>query len=140
MRSLQDSLEFTCKCRNGTEPDMATYQQSVPGLQCREWFRQCVIAAGDGFQSAEWKRNCEDTQSARCGNLTAKGESPDTSSSSSSSGSLPSRTSSGSSDPTSSGAGGATSQTPGAASLNMAREFGLPVLAGGLIAVFGIGL
>jgi len=116
---------------------MNIYQQSVPGLQCREWFRQCVIAAGDGFQSAEWKRNCEDIQTSECGNLTADGKSVDPTSSGSP---VSSRTSSGSPSPTSSGESGATSETPGAAAMNMAREFGLPILAGGLVAVFGIAL
>lgn len=133
------TLDFTCKCKNGTEPDMKQYQQSVPALECREWYGQCVVAAGDGFQSAEWKRTCESNLASQCGNLTIQ-KSPSTSGSSSSgSGSLPSRTSTGS--PSATNSGSSTSSSANAASaVAMAREFGLPVLAGGLVALFGIAL
>jgi phage/plasmid primase-like uncharacterized protein len=120
---------------------MKTYQQSVPALQCREWFSQCVIAAGDGFQSAEWKRNCESVSQAQCGNttITQDGSSSSDSSSSSSS-SIPSRTSSGSPDATNSGGSSPASSSPAAAALNAARDFGMPIFAAGMIAVFGIAL
>lgn len=117
---------------------MTQYQQSVPALQCREWYGQCVIAAGDGFQSAEWKRTCEDNLNSKCGNLTIQ-KSAASSGSSSSSGSLPSRTSTGSPSATNSGSSAATSSNA-AAALDVAREFGMPVLAGGLVALFGIAL
>lgn len=131
------TLDFTCKCKDGTSPNMTQYQQSVPALECREWYRQCVIAAGDGFQSAEWKRTCEDNLNNKCGNETIQA-SDSSSASGSASSSLPSRTSSGSSSPTNSESPAATSSS--AAAVALAREFGLPVLAGGLVALFGIAL
>ncbi|KAF2684724.1 hypothetical protein K458DRAFT_25982 [Lentithecium fluviatile CBS 122367] len=134
--TLQDSLEYTCKCKNGTEPDLANYEQTVPGQMCRFWYGLCVNASGE---DAAQRFACEQTRNTECGNLTSKGEDP----SASTSGAIASRTSSatdGSSSPTNSAGGSSSSSTPGAAALGFARDFGMPLLAGGLVAVFGIAL
>ncbi|KAL1595712.1 hypothetical protein SLS60_009401 [Paraconiothyrium brasiliense] len=140
-----DTLKYTCKCRNGTEPDMSEYQQSVPGLMCRYWFDLCTNATiasnGEGNQAEQFA--CDTYRNQECGNKTtsdASTTSATTSGSSraSSTGSSDSATESGGSSATSSAASGASS-TPGAA-VRLAQEFAAPVLAGGMIALFGIAL
>ncbi|KAJ4344605.1 uncharacterized protein N0V89_012349 [Didymosphaeria variabile] len=140
----EDTLQYTCKCRNGTEPTMAEYEQSVPGLMCRFWFDQCTNATiasnGEGNQAEQFA--CDTYRNQQCGNKTtadAETTSSTTSGSSgaSSTGSSDSATES-SSTATSSAASGSSS-TPGAA-VRLAQEFAAPVLAGGMIALFGIAL
>lgn len=139
---LQDTLDFECKCRNGTTPVMANYEQSVPGQMCRFWYGACINATG---QDASQQFACDQTRNSMCGNLTTKGEDPNESSSSSSS-SRPTSTSSDSSSNSdasntaeSSGAAQTGANAPGSAA-RLARDFGAPVLAGGLIAFFGVAL
>ncbi|KAF9730596.1 hypothetical protein PMIN06_007669 [Paraphaeosphaeria minitans] len=139
----QDTLEYTCKCRNGTEPAMSDYVQTVPGQMCRYWYAACTNAtfAADGEGNATQQFACDQAQQQQCGNLTTKDAS--TTSASSSGGSRPTSTgssesSSETSSQTSSSASESTS-TPGAA-VRLAQEFGAPVLAGGMIALFGIAL
>lgn len=127
-----DTLEFTCKCRNGTEPALAEYEQTVPGQMCRFWFDQCINATGDNLSQ---QFICTSTRDERCGNKTTKEASTSASITSSR---LPTSTSGSESTATSSG--GSTSTSTGAAALALARDFGTPVLAGGLIAFFGIAL
>ncbi|KAJ4301171.1 hypothetical protein N0V90_003261 [Kalmusia sp. IMI 367209] len=133
----EDTLEFTCKCRNGTVPTMSDYQQSVPGQMCRFWYGRCINQTN---QIASQQFACDQTRNQECGNQTTKDESETSSSSSASS--RPTSTSgsdSSSGSPTSSGTAESSTSSPGAA-VRLAREFGAPVVAGGLIAFFGIAL
>lgn len=135
LRKGQDTLEFKCECRNGTTPDMSQYEQSVPGQMCRFWFDQCINATN---QNLEFQVSCQNERNAKCGNLTV--EDGTSSSSAASAG------------PTASGTRGtgggasATAAAPSSASsgaataIAMAREYGTPVLAGGMLAIFGLAL
>jgi hypothetical protein len=119
---------------------MSSYQQTVPGQMCLFWFDSCIAATGE---DAEAQFNCIKTRDARCGNDTIDASGSDsTSSSASPSGTdSPSGTSGSGSEasPTSSG----SSSSPAASSQAAAASFstyGTPVLAGGLLALFGLAL
>ncbi|KAF1971407.1 hypothetical protein BU23DRAFT_555948 [Bimuria novae-zelandiae CBS 107.79] len=140
-----NDLTFTCKCRNGTEPDMSEYQQSVPGQMCRFWFSLCTNATIDqqtneGSESLQF--SCDTIMQERCGNKTTQ-DASETSSAASSSTPRPTGGSSGSgssSEETPSATGGSTpTHSPGAA-IRLAQNLGAPVLAGGMMALFGMAL
>jgi hypothetical protein len=133
----QTSLQYTCKCSNGTDISsaMSDYQQTVPAQMCRFWYDACINASGT---SASAQRGCIEARDTRCGNLTTDSSDNSDSSSSSPSSSATSARASGSSTPTGS-AGAAASSTQPAAAANVAA-YGMPVLAGGLLAVFGLAL
>ena len=122
---------------------MAEYQQSVPGQMCNEWYIGCVNATISGGQgNAEQQFACETVKNSTCGTKKTDAQQDEDSSSSSGS-SRPTSTRSGSSGSdataTPSGAEASGSSTPGAA-VRIGQDFGVPVLAGGLLAVFGLAL
>lgn len=114
---------------------MSAYEQSVPGQMCRFWYSLCTNAT---VGNADQQFLCDTTRNERCGNLTtAEGEA----SSTASGGATSSPTGTGGSSASSTATGTGASQSTGAAAvLDVAREFGTPVLAGGLIALFGFAL
>lgn len=123
---------------------MSEYEQTVPGQMCRFWHDQCINAtfASNGEGNEEQQFACDTIKAAECGNKTSKdAETSSTSSRSSRPTATPTGSDSGSgADETSSTASASTtSATPGAA-IRLAQDFGTPVLAGGLIALFGIAL
>jgi hypothetical protein len=128
------TLEFTCKCSNGTDVQsaMAAYEQSVPGQMCRFWYGKCVEASGD---NANQRFQCEQARDATCGNLTITESGAVASASASASRSGSPTSGSGSPSPTSST--GSTQSSGAAVAL---AQYGTPILAGGLLAVFGIAL
>lgn len=123
---------------------MNEFQQTVPGQMCRYWHDACINAtiAPNGEGNQEQQFACDTIKAEECGNKTTKDA--DTSSSSSRS-SRPTATptgtgsESGAEETSASASAGQTSSTPGAA-IRIAQDFGTPVLAGGLIALFGIAL
>jgi hypothetical protein len=131
----QETLEYTCECRNGTIPDMPLYEQSVPGQMCRFWYDQCINATNENL---EFQVECQNQRDSRCGNLTTSDES-DTSSTASAG---PSATATGGDSGETGSPTGAPSESPtGAANtLALARNYGTPLLAGGIAAIFGLAL
>ncbi|ORY16257.1 hypothetical protein BCR34DRAFT_597811 [Clohesyomyces aquaticus] len=128
------TLKFSCICQDGKTPNMSDYQQSVPGLMCREWFDRCIIASGDNLDE---QIACK---AVTCGNKTAELNSASTSSAApSSTGGAPASSGGAGASPTSSGPAAASS-TGAAAALAIAREYGTPILAGGIAAIFGLAL
>jgi hypothetical protein len=134
----QTTLEYTCKCKNGTEPDMTLYQQSVPAQMCLYWYGQCINATNENKQQ---QLACVAERDSRCGNLTIDDQ-----------GAVSTTTREGS--PTSTGGGGGSSGTAGAATgtgapsessgaaiaLHVARDYGTPILGAGIMAIFGLAL
>jgi len=123
---------------------MSEYEQTVPGQMCRFWHDQCINAtfASNGEGNEEQQFACDTIKAAECGNKTSKdAETTSTSSRSSRPTSTPSNTASGSGgeDTSSTAPASEPSATTGAA-FRLAQDFGTPVLAGGLIALFGIAL
>jgi hypothetical protein len=129
----QTTLDFTCKCTNGTDAKtaMAAYEQSVPGQMCRFWYGKCIEASGD---SSAQQFQCKQAAEATCGNLTVTDSGAVASAS-------PSSLRSGS--PTSgspSAATGSPSSSPSSGAAAALAQYGAPIFAGGLLAVFGIAL
>ncbi|KAL6709781.1 hypothetical protein ACN47E_001210 [Coniothyrium glycines] len=132
------TLEFSCRCSNGTDisSTLNNYQQSVQGQMCNVyWFNACIAASGN---SAASQRSCIETRAARCGNETTDDlvDGGNGGSTASASG-TPSSTS-GSPSPTTSSGTASTSAAAGAAA--HVASYGMPILAGGLLAVFGLAL
>jgi hypothetical protein len=128
-----NTLKFSCICKDGTTPNMSDYQQSVPGLMCREWFDRCITASADNLDE---QIAC---QAVTCGNKTAELNAASSSSASpSSTGGAAASSGGAGASPTSSGPAAASST--GAAALAIAREFGTPILFGGIAAIFGLAL
>ncbi|KAF2185104.1 hypothetical protein K469DRAFT_708387 [Zopfia rhizophila CBS 207.26] len=125
------TLNFTCVCSDGTRPNMSEYQQSVPGLMCRQWFENCIAASGEDLEKQEACKSVE------CGNKTTRAAA----SSSAAASDGPTATGGGG-DQASATAGSPTSaQSSGAATaLAIARDYGTPVLAAGMMALFGFAL
>ncbi|KAH3954472.1 hypothetical protein HBI25_016090 [Parastagonospora nodorum] len=60
------SLDYSCKCSNGTDitSALAAYSFTVPGQMCQFWFGQCISAAnGNSQQQSE----CNGARNANCG-------------------------------------------------------------------------
>ncbi|KAF2832025.1 hypothetical protein CC86DRAFT_377259 [Ophiobolus disseminans] len=131
------SLVFSCVCSNTTVFDttkLAPYEQTVPGLVCRDWYNTCINRTFDNpGQQLTQQFQCDLAKQQQCGNLTTRAAQ----SSGSPSGSA-SRTSGGSS-PSQTSTGAGTSQSSAGVAAGLAM-YGTPILAGGLLAVFGIAL
>jgi hypothetical protein len=106
---------------------MSAYQQSVPGQMCRFWYGACVEASGSNGAA---RFQCEQARDARCGNLTIDDSGAITTGSATPSGGA-SRTSGG-------GSAGSASPSPSSTGAAAIAQYGAPILAGGLMAVFGI--
>ena len=125
----QNALNFTCICADNSQPNMSDYQQSLPGLECRAWFGQCINGSGTDLLAQE---QCK---SFSCGNKTTASATASPSSSGSASstgGSTGSATASAASSSSSSGAA--------ATAFAVARDYSTPALAAGMAALFGLAL
>lgn len=119
---------------------MAKYEQTVPGQMCRFWYDACNNATfganGEGNRAEQYK--CEQARDQNCGTLTFNNSADaSTSASASSSGSGASQTS-GSATGSAAATGSSTAAPSSGAMANLA--LGTPVLAGGLLAIFGLAL
>ncbi|ETS86508.1 hypothetical protein PFICI_00336 [Pestalotiopsis fici W106-1] len=77
------TLDFSCVCTDGTEPDMNEYQNSVPYYICETAFANCIAANTD---SASGQKNCTTTIADECGTKVAGSSSTTTTAAASSSG------------------------------------------------------
>jgi hypothetical protein len=113
---------------------MDLYEQSVPGQMCRFWFDTCITASGTDRIAQE---QCKTERDDKCGTLTADGEeTTTTSTSASATASETAATSASSTD-----ASMTAASTGGAATaVAIAREYGTPLFAGGMVALFGLAL
>jgi hypothetical protein len=132
---MQDTLEYVCECKNGTKPQMENYEQSVPGQMCRFWFDRCIEATNENL---EFQIECRTQRDEKCGNLTSKPQADQTSSSAESTASPTGTGAQGSASATD--AAPSASATGAAAGLDIARNYGTPLLVGGLAAFFGLAL
>lgn len=142
---VQSTLEFSCKCRNGTDVTsvMDQYQQTVPGQMCLVWYSNCISASGT---DATAQFECGQARDSLCGNKTieqateAGNSGSGSGSGSSSASSSPSATSSGSPASTGDASGSAASSTPTPGAATNLAFYGTTALAGGLFALFGMAL
>lgn len=121
---------------------MRLYEQTVPGQMCIFWYDACINATigtnGEGDRTQQTA--CREARASQCGTLKFDESDNDTDSSTASASGTATRSSSGSATGTgaSSTATGTAATTSGAAVANLA--LGTPILAGGLLAVFGLAL
>lgn len=120
---------------------MKEYQQTVPSQMCYYWYDACINATigSDGEGNASEQYQCTQSRDSQCGNITI-----DQTDSSSSSASGAASTATGGGSRTSSGASvtgaSSTASSEPAASSGAAVALGTPVLAAGLLAIFGLAL
>ncbi|KAL7629190.1 hypothetical protein AAE478_000710 [Parahypoxylon ruwenzoriense] len=58
------TLDFTCVCQGGNEPDMNTYQNTMPWFVCQRLQSNCITQTEN---DAAGQRNCTATFGDKCG-------------------------------------------------------------------------
>jgi len=130
------TLQHTCECRNGTKPNLAEYEQTIEGQECRFWHAQCINATN---QDAALQFNCNTVRDQMCGNKTSKAATTSSSSGSPTTSRTSGNGGGSSGTATSSGSAQSSTNSPAAAiALDAVRNYGTPILAGGMAAVFGL--
>ncbi|KAF2994904.1 hypothetical protein E8E14_002859 [Neopestalotiopsis sp. 37M] len=76
------TLDYSCTCSDGTEPDMNEYQDSLPYYICQQAFSDCI---SENTGSASGQKNCTTTISDECGTKVAGSSSTTTTAAASSS-------------------------------------------------------
>lgn len=151
----QATLDWTCTCANGNQPNISNYADTIPAYVCGRWREYCTA---DHPNDLEGQTAC---QSVTCGDRNASAGASGSSSSgggssASSSASSPSSTASSSSgggsgsssggdssesgSPSGSASGAAASQTGDNAAVAVGMNYGTGLLMGGMFAVFGLAL
>lgn len=124
-------------------PNISSFTNMIPSLECGVWVMQCLDAAGDDINKVTACR------SVQCGNRDpgavkqssgGSGSRPQSSSAASSSSAAPSTTSGGSASQTSSGSGSSKTSGGAAVALGVGSSYGSGILAGGMLALFGLAL
>ncbi|KAI0176432.1 hypothetical protein GGR52DRAFT_361994 [Hypoxylon sp. FL1284] len=59
-----DTLDFTCVCQGGDEPDMNLYQNAMPWFVCERLQDNCIKSTEN---DAAGQKNCTSTFSDKCG-------------------------------------------------------------------------
>ncbi|KAK6954225.1 hypothetical protein Daesc_004191 [Daldinia eschscholtzii] len=59
-----DSLDFTCVCQGGNEPDMNLYMNTVPWFVCERLQSNCIK---ENENNAAGQKNCTSTYGDKCG-------------------------------------------------------------------------
>lgn len=130
--SPQNDLTYVCTCTDGSHPNISSYQQTLPFFVCTQWKANCI-------------ENNEMDLTAQQACLSVTCGSKNASAVPGASGGSGSSTSAGTTTPTASATGGSqsssTSSSKGlAAATNFASSYGTQLLAGGMLAAFGLAL
>ncbi|KAF1984544.1 hypothetical protein K402DRAFT_413778 [Aulographum hederae CBS 113979] len=129
------TLDFECVCMNGNTPNISSFDQTLPSLECLEWKRQCISSHPNDLPGQNY------CLSFQCGdrNATALASaSSSASSGGSSSTASPTSSPTGEASPTDSPAPAETSNA--AVALSMAQQYGTGMIAAGFFALFGLAL
>ncbi|XXG94805.1 hypothetical protein Hte_001063 [Hypoxylon texense] len=59
-----DTLDFSCVCQGGNEPDMNLYQNAMPWFVCERLQQNCITATEN---NAAGQKNCTETFGDKCG-------------------------------------------------------------------------
>ncbi|KAF2480688.1 hypothetical protein BDY17DRAFT_198066 [Neohortaea acidophila] len=134
-----NDLTYVCTCTDGSHPNISSYQQTLPFFVCTQWKANCIE---NNEMDLTAQQAC---LSVTCGskNASAVGTSGGGSGSGSGSGSSSSSvsTSSATAAATSGSQSSSTSSSKGlAAATNFASSYGTQLLAGGMLAAFGLAL
>jgi len=126
-----NTLTYTCECSNGSAPDVAFYQGTLPFFICQETIAQC-ITNNPNDETAQ--SNCRTANQCGTGNISDVSETPSSSSAAPSS-TMAGKTASMAS-ATASSTGKASTKSSGA--MAMARDYSMPILGGVAMVVFGL--
>ncbi|KAK5737426.1 hypothetical protein LTR17_006653 [Elasticomyces elasticus] len=155
-----NTLNYTCTCTNGNQPNISNYDQTIPSFVCAQWVINCVAAhpndlvgitacrsvtcgsanaseASSSSSSASGSMTASSTASST-GGAVAGGASSASSGAGSATSGAASSASSAASSATSSAA--AASSSSAAMALNVAMNYGTGILATVGIAFFGLAL
>jgi len=130
-----NTLTFNCTCSGGMQPNISNYQQALPAQICLIWKTNCVDAhPNDGTGIAACR-------SVQCGNEVVAVNNATTTTTTSApattgTGSNTANTQSTTTSTTSSHTGAAAAATAFA----FAQQYGTPLIAGGVAALFGLAL
>lgn len=129
------TLDWTCLCSNGSSPDIAAYMDTVPYYICEQSYDDCVA---DNPNDALAQQNCKTQIQDDCGSLnTANYTAASTSSmASSTSSSAPSSTAAAATTTSASASATATAKSAATAML-IGRDYGIGLIAAGIMAAFG---
>ncbi|KAI1083062.1 hypothetical protein F5B20DRAFT_528404 [Whalleya microplaca] len=58
------TLDFTCVCQGGNEPDMNQYKNTMPWFVCEKLQDNCIISTEN---NAAGQKNCTETYGDKCG-------------------------------------------------------------------------
>ena len=75
---MQDTLDFTCTCQNGSAPGLEYYSQSMPSFICQQAFQECIDT---NVGNKLGQDNCTTGIQNNCGKLDAASAVPTTASS-----------------------------------------------------------
>ncbi|KAG2412612.1 hypothetical protein HFD88_010169 [Aspergillus terreus] len=127
------TLQFSCKCSNGTEADVSPYQETIPFFVCYANYGQCISRS----TTQDEDEKCTEGRD-QCGKLNAS-DASSSSSTTSSSVSLPTETSSSSSGE-SSGSSTTTGSSAAATTSNAAMRLAQEHATGLMATVLFVGL
>lgn len=129
---------YQCTCTDGSSPNISSYDQTIPSFICAQWKTNCV----DNYPNdLDGQTGC---LSVVCGD---KNASSGIAATSTSSAAMSSATASSSSSGSGAGSGSATASSSSstattsdsaAVALRVAEQYGTGIIAGGLLALFGL--
>lgn len=147
----QNGLTYSCVCSDGSTPNISDYAQTLPSLVCQQWVINCVASHPNDLNGQAGchsvtcgMKNASATNNAAGGasGSSASGSASAASGSASQTATGSSAAASGSASATASSSGSASSSSSSgsAAVMNVAMNYGTGILAGGMLAVFGLAL
>ncbi|OJJ42983.1 hypothetical protein ASPZODRAFT_136856 [Penicilliopsis zonata CBS 506.65] len=126
------TLAFTCVCSNGSEADVALYEQTVPFYVCQATYAQCIEENPNNLDAQE---SCKANET--CGTLNASAVSTTSTAASTASATASASTTTGSSSTTASASSSATS-SGAAAALRIAQDHSTSLLVGAFLVAFRV--
>ena len=131
----QTTLIWSCVCSDHSNPNISSYQGTIPSNLCSQWKADCIqqYAADASLQQ-------EMCKTVICGNATVDAVSSSSSAAASTSATQAPSSTSGSPASTTSGSGAAASASKGAAIADVAFNYGTGALAAGMLGLFGLAL
>ncbi|KAK5173608.1 uncharacterized protein LTR77_002289 [Saxophila tyrrhenica] len=142
-------LTWDCTCVSNT-PNITSFTNMIPSLECGVWVEQCVAAAGNDLNALTACRSVQcgsrdpgsvdSAGSSSGGSSNSGGSSSSMAASSASASATGGSGGSGNSPSMSSSASAAASSTGAAVALNVAKNYGTGIVAAGMLGVFGLAL
>ncbi|KAF2166564.1 hypothetical protein M409DRAFT_23199 [Zasmidium cellare ATCC 36951] len=132
-----NTLTYQCVCTDGSSPNISDYDQTIPSFVCQTWVGNCVDAHPNDLDGQTGCRSVTCGSRNASSNLAATTSSAATTSATASSSSSAESTSA-SGTPTGSSASTTATTSSAAMALHVAEQYGTGIIAGGLLALFGL--